>query len=79
MNTVFIVLVLLTSLSGLALLVWRETAALGLLLVAHLGVVMALFVTMPYGKFVHGIYRAAALVKFALESRRPSHNVGGEA
>jgi citrate/tricarballylate utilization protein len=79
MNTVFIVLLLLTSLSGLALLVWRETAALGLLLVAHLGVVMALFVTMPYGKFVHGIYRAAALVKFALESRRPSHNVGGEA
>jgi hypothetical protein len=23
----------------------------------HLGVVFSLFVTMPYGKFVHGIYR----------------------
>ena len=79
MNTAFIVLLLLTSLTGLALLAWRETAALGLLLVVHLGVVMALFVTLPYGKFVHGIYRMAALIKFALESKRPSHNVGGEA
>jgi citrate/tricarballylate utilization protein len=79
MNTAFIVLLLLTSLSGLALLVLRDSAALGMLLVVHLGVVMALFVTLPYGKFVHGIYRAAALVKFALESKRPGHNVGGEA
>lgn len=79
MNTAFIVLLLLTSLTGLALLAWRETAAMGLLLVVHLGVVMALFVTLPYGKFVHGIYRMAALIKFALESKRPSHNVGGEA
>ena len=39
---------------------------------------MALFLTLPYGKFVHGIYRAAALVKFALESKRPGINVGGE-
>ena len=78
MNTAFIVLLLLTSLTGLALLAWRETAAMGLLLVVHLGVVMALFVTLPYGKFVHGIYRMAALIKFALESKRPGHNVGAE-
>ena len=78
MNTAFIVLLLLTSLTGLALLAWRETAAMGLLLVVHLGVVMALFVTLPYGKFVHGIYRMAALIKFALESKRPGHKVGAE-
>jgi citrate/tricarballylate utilization protein len=41
---------------------------MGLLLVVHLGAVLALFVTLPYGKFVHGIYRTAALVKFARES-----------
>ena len=37
------------------------------LLLVHLGVVLALFLTLPYGKFVHGLYRAAALVKFARE------------
>jgi citrate/tricarballylate utilization protein len=34
--------------------------------------VLALFVTLPYGKFVHGIYRAAALLKSAFEEARES-------
>jgi citrate/tricarballylate utilization protein len=34
---------------------------MGVLLLSHLGVVLALFLTLPYGKFVHGLYRAAAL------------------
>ncbi len=38
------------------------------LLIVHLGVVLALFLTLPYGKFVHGLYRVAALVKHASES-----------
>jgi hypothetical protein len=33
----------------------------GPLLALHLGAVLALFVTLPYGKFVHGFYRLAAL------------------
>lgn len=45
---------------------------MGLLLVIHLAIVMMLFLTLPYGKFVHGIYRAAALVKYALERTRPN-------
>ena len=40
-----------------------------LLLIAHLGVVLALFVTLPYGKFVHAIYRAAALAHYHREPR----------
>jgi citrate/tricarballylate utilization protein len=73
MDRGFIVLLLATSLSGLALLAWRETAALAALLAIHLGVVMALFLTLPYGKFAHGIFRSAALLKWAIEKRQPSN------
>jgi citrate/tricarballylate utilization protein len=34
--------------------------------------VMALFATLPYGKFAHGMYRSAALLKSAIEKRRGS-------
>jgi citrate/tricarballylate utilization protein len=65
-------LLLLTSLTGLLLLAFRSTPAMGVLLAVHLGVVLALFLGMPYGKFVHGIYRSAALVRYALERSRPN-------
>jgi citrate/tricarballylate utilization protein len=67
MDVAFIAMLFLTSITGLALLVLRDTAAMGILLALHLGVVFALFITMPYGKFVHGIYRFLALVRYAKE------------
>ncbi len=54
----------------------RETALLGPLLLVHLGVVLGLFLAMPYGKFIHGFYRIQALVGFALEQRRGIAVVG---
>lgn len=60
----FLVLLLLTATTGLLLLALRHHAAMGVLLVVHLGCVLALFVTLPYGKFVHGLYRAVALVQY---------------
>ena len=65
----FLLLLFLTSLSGLMLLVLRDRTAMGILLIVHLGIVMALFMTLPYGKFVHGFYRLAALIKFNLTTR----------
>ena len=53
--------------TGLILTALRSTPAMGMLLAVHLGVVFAFFVTMPYGKFVHGLYRFAALVRHAHE------------
>ena len=70
MDRGFIALLLLASATGLALLAWRDTRAMAWLLAAHLGVVMALFSTLPYGKFAHGIYRTAALLKSAIEKRQ---------
>jgi citrate/tricarballylate utilization protein len=72
MDRGLIALLFLTSATGLALLAWRDTGAMALLLAVHLGFVMALFLTMPYGKFAHGVYRAAALLKWASERRQPS-------
>jgi citrate/tricarballylate utilization protein len=78
METGFLALLFLTSLTGLLLLAFRETRAMGMLLVAHLGVVLALFVTMPYGKFVHALYRMAALIRFHVERRRPLPGIAAE-
>jgi citrate/tricarballylate utilization protein len=66
----FIALLFLTTLTGLLLLAFRARAIMGPLLVIHLGVVLALFVTLPYGKFVHGLYRLVALVISAREQAR---------
>lgn len=78
MDAGFLVLLLLLGATGLALLAFRETRAMGTLLALHLGVVLAFFVTMPYGKFVHALYRFAALVRFHLERRRPLPEIGSE-
>ena len=75
MDVAFIVLLVLTSVSGLLLLVLRESANMGSLLVIHLALVMTLFLMLPYGKFVHGLYRCAALLKYALERMR-KHALG---
>ena len=65
----FIAVLVATSITGLLLLAFRESAAMPTLLVVHLAFVLTCFVTFPYGKFVHGVYRAAALVRYAQESR----------
>lgn len=67
----FIALLFLTSATGLLLWLARDTPALALLLALHLGVVMALLATLPYGKFAHGVFRSAALLRYAVEKRQP--------
>jgi citrate/tricarballylate utilization protein len=66
-----LMLLLLTAATGLLLLALRGTGAMGVLLAVHLGIVLALFLLLPYSKFVHGIYRSAALLRAALE-RQPA-------
>ncbi len=78
MDDGFLALLFLTSLTGFLLLFVRETSWMGLTLTIHLGVVLGLFLMLPYGKFVHAIYRFAALVRYALERRRPNTNASFE-
>ena len=68
-DVAFLAMLILTSLTGFALLFLRSTSAMGLLLALHLGLVLALFLTLPYGKFVHGLYRYLALSRYAQDRR----------
>jgi len=69
MDLGFIASLLAISVSGIALLALRHTSFMGILLCIHLGFVMGFFLMMPYGKFAHGIFRSAALLKNAIEVR----------
>lgn len=69
MDLALIALLVASAVTGLVLMALRSTAAMSPLLAIHLVVVAALFATLPIGKFVHGIYRSAALLRNALEQR----------
>ena len=62
-----LLLLMLIGVTGLLLLSVRATGAMGVVLAVHLGFVLAFFVTMPYSKFVHGLYRTGALIRHAIE------------
>jgi citrate/tricarballylate utilization protein len=72
MDLGFMALLFLIAASGLLLWVSRGLSWMPVMLVLHLGAVMALFLTLPYGKFAHGIFRTASLLRHAVEKRRPN-------
>jgi citrate/tricarballylate utilization protein len=69
MDVGFLALLCLTSLTGLLLLAFRETRAMGVLLAVHLGAVAGLLLTLPYGKFAHVAFRSAALLQNSIEQK----------
>lgn len=66
-----LLLLLLIAVTGLLLLGLRSTSAQGVALCVHLGLVLGFFLTMPYSKFVHGLYRFGALIRYAADQRQP--------
>jgi citrate/tricarballylate utilization protein len=78
MDAAFILMLFMTALTGIALLLLRDTSAMGPLLALHLGVVFALFISLPYSKFVHGIYRFVALVRYARERQEMAKGTASE-
>ncbi|ANC91864.1 signal transduction protein [Azospirillum humicireducens] len=69
-----LLLLFLTAVSGFALLALRGTAAMGPMLLIHLGIVLGLFATLPYGKFLHAPFRVAALLRAAMERQAEARN-----
>ena len=69
MDYAFMIFLGLAALTGLLTLVFRSTSAMGTILIVHLATVAGLFITAPYGKFVHFVYRGFALVRFQIESQ----------
>jgi citrate/tricarballylate utilization protein len=76
MDYVFLITLGLTALTGMLTLVLRATAAMGGILVLHLAFIAALFLTAPYGKFVHAVYRTLALIRYEVEQGQPQQHVG---
>ncbi|MBZ8131962.1 tricarballylate utilization 4Fe-4S protein TcuB [Afifella sp. IM 167] len=70
MDVAFLAMLFAIGATGLLLLFLRATPLMGTLLAVHLGFVFGFFLTMPYGKFVHGLYRFGALVRYAMEERQ---------
>lgn len=72
MDLGFIALLFLISATGLGLWLARGHSSMPTWLAVHLGAVMALFATLPYNKFAHGIFRTASLLRHAVEKRQPN-------
>jgi citrate/tricarballylate utilization protein len=67
LDVAFLVALDAAAITGMLTLGLRATPALGPALVLHLGSLVALYVTAPYGKLVHAVYRFAALLRDAGE------------
>jgi citrate/tricarballylate utilization protein len=65
----FIAALEVVSITGLLLFVLRSTSAMGTLLLIHLASVVALYLTLPFSKFMHAPHRLGALLIDASERR----------
>ncbi len=61
MDTAFLVVFDLVSITGMALLALRASPLMGTVLLLHFATLAALYATIPYGKFAHVVYRLLAL------------------
>ena len=55
------------ALSGLTVLLTRDTAAFGIVLLVHLAALAEAFAMAPYSKFMHIVFRFSALIRDELE------------
>lgn len=63
----FLLVLFAVAVTGLLLLVVRSSSVMGVALIVHLGTIAVLYVTAPYGKLVHAVYRTGAVLLSAAE------------
>ena len=69
MDYIFIASLDVVALTGLLTVALRGTAALPIVFAIHLGAIAAFFISAPYGKFVHFVFRYLALVKMHADQK----------
>lgn len=69
MDYALLAMLFIVSFGGLVLMCLKESAYLPCLLYFHLSTVFALFVMIPYSKFIHVFYRFIALVKYNMDEQ----------
>jgi citrate/tricarballylate utilization protein len=65
------------ALSGMLVLLTRNTAAFGIMFLVHFAAVAMTFGAAPYSKFVHLIFRYLALVRDRIEAQPPARTGTG--
>ena len=70
MDYALIIMLFLSSFSGLVLMVFKDSSLLAYTLYFHLSTVLAFFVMIPYSKFVHIFYRFIALLKYNADEEK---------
>lgn len=76
MDNAFIAVLDVAAITGMLTLVLRDTPAMAAMLSLHLGSLVALYATAPYGKFVHAVYRFQALLKNRSDQRTDARRLG---
>ena len=78
LDRVFTAMLAGSVITGLLTLALRATPLMGPMLILHLGVLGGLYLTFPYSKFVHWVYRYTALVRSHVELEPRERFVHGE-
>lgn len=69
LDRIFLVTLLMTAVTGITLFTVRSTTFMGILLLIHLSFVGMLFISAPYGKFIHLVYRYLSIARYYQEKR----------
>jgi citrate/tricarballylate utilization protein len=70
LDSAFLVALILVCATGIALLVVQKgVGVVHVVLLVHLATILMFYITIPYGKLMHGVYRFGALLRNARDTR----------